>query len=96
LRTARLQLQGFRDIFYSEMLAKKTTKNQITLPVAVVRRFPGVEYFDVRATDDSIVLTPLRLSRAEEVREKLQRFGITEDDLQNAVHWSRESERDRQ
>jgi hypothetical protein len=78
------------------MLAKKTTKNQITLPVAVVKRFPGVEYFDVRATEDSIVLTPLRVSRAEEVREKLQRFGITADDLQDAVHWAREGEAGRQ
>jgi hypothetical protein len=29
------------------MLAKKTTKNQITLPKKVVARFIGVEYFDV-------------------------------------------------
>jgi len=29
------------------MLAKKTVKNQITLPKAVITRFPGVEYFDV-------------------------------------------------
>ena len=30
------------------MLAKKTSKNQITLPKAVISRFPAVEYFDVR------------------------------------------------
>jgi hypothetical protein len=29
------------------MLAKKTVKNQVILPKAVVARFPGVEYFDV-------------------------------------------------
>jgi hypothetical protein len=30
------------------MLAKKTSKNQITLPKAIADRFPGVDYFDVR------------------------------------------------
>jgi len=29
------------------VLAKKTTKNQITLPKKVVARFTDVEYFDV-------------------------------------------------
>jgi hypothetical protein len=28
------------------MLAKLTTKNQLTLPKAVATRFPGVEYFE--------------------------------------------------
>jgi len=29
------------------MLAKKTSKNQITLPKAVISHFPDIEYFDV-------------------------------------------------
>src|SRR5204863_4535971 len=53
------------------MLAKKTIKNQITLPKAVVSRFRGVDYFDVSTDGSSIVLRPLKMSRADEVREKL-------------------------
>ena len=33
------------------MIAKKTSKNQLTLPKKVVERFPDVEYFDVRVDD---------------------------------------------
>jgi hypothetical protein len=29
------------------MLAKKTSKNQVTLPKAIVEKIPSTEYFDV-------------------------------------------------
>lgn len=73
------------------MLAKKTTKNQITLPKAVISRFGGVDYFDVSTDGESIVLRPLRESRADEVREYLARLGITEKDVRDAVTWAREN-----
>ncbi|MHB1282246.1 MAG: hypothetical protein ACYCOY_10985 [Metallibacterium sp.] len=38
------------------MLAKKTVKNQITLPKAVVGRFAGVDYFEVSTDGTAIVL----------------------------------------
>ena len=71
------------------MLAKKTSKNQITLPKAVVSRFGGIDYFDVSTDGESITLRPLRQSRADEVRERLVRMGITEDDIRDAVEWAR-------
>lgn len=71
------------------MLAKKTSKNQITLPKAVVTRFGEVDYFDVSTDGESIVLRPLRPSRAAEVRERLAKMGITENDVQDAVEWAR-------
>lgn len=40
------------------MLAKKTSKNQLTLPKAAADRLIGVEYFDVREDDKRIVLSP--------------------------------------
>lgn len=73
------------------MLAKKTIKNQITLPKVVVNRFAGVEYFDVSTDGSSIVLRPLKLSRADEVRERLARLGITGEDVQDAVNQTRAS-----
>ena len=42
------------------MLAKLTTKNQLTIPKAVATRFSGVEYFDVSTDGSAIVLKPLR------------------------------------
>jgi len=73
------------------VLAKKTTKNQITLPKAVVTRFSGVEYFDVSTDGECIILRPLQKSRADEVRAKLAELGISEEDVTAAVSWARET-----
>ena len=74
------------------MLAKLTVKNQLTLPKAVVRRFAGVEYFDVSTDGSAITLKPLRPSRLDEVRAKLERLGITEQDITDAIAWARQSQ----
>jgi hypothetical protein len=73
------------------MLAKKTVKNQITLPKTVVTRFAGVEYFDVSTDGECIILRPLQRSRADEVRTRLAQLGITEQDVTDAVPWARET-----
>ncbi len=70
-------------------IAKKTSKNQITLPRSVVDRFPGVNYFEVREEDGRIVLCPVRPGRADEVRSKLAALGIEEGDVEAAVRWAR-------
>ena len=71
------------------MLAKKTTKNQITLPKTVITRFAGVEYFDVSTDGECIILRPLQKSRADEVRARLAELGIEEEDVAAAVSWVR-------
>lgn len=71
------------------MLAKKTSKNQVTLPKAVVSRFPDVEYFEVTEEEGRIILRPARFSRAGEVRERLAVLGIDERDVPDAVAWAR-------
>ncbi len=71
------------------MLAKKTTKNQITLPKKVVDRFDGVEYFEVSTDGSCIILRPLQRSRADEVRAKLAQLGIDDEDVTAAVSWAR-------
>lgn len=70
-------------------MVKKTSKNQITLPKGVVKSFPGVEYFEVIAEGDRIVLVPLRRSRAGEVRARLAELGVKEQDADEAVTWAR-------
>jgi hypothetical protein len=74
------------------MLAKMTVKNQLTLPKAVATQFRGVEYFDVSTDGSAITLKPLRPSRLDEVRAKLEQLGITEQDVTDAIAWARQSE----
>jgi hypothetical protein len=74
------------------VLAKKTIRNQITLPKAVVARFAGVEYFDVSTDGECIVLRPLQKSRVEEVRTKLAQLGVGEEDVTAAVSRARKAE----
>ena len=74
------------------MLAKLTVKNQLTLPKAVAKNFAGVEYFDVSTDGSTISLKPLRPSRLDEVRDKLARLGITEQDVTDAIAWARQSQ----
>lgn len=71
------------------MLAKKTTKNQITLPKKVVDSFTGVEYFEVSTDGACIILRPLQKSRAEEVRARLAALQVDEEDVKAAVAWAR-------
>lgn len=79
------------------MLAKKTSKNQITLPKAIVKAFPNAQYFDVRVQDQKIVLLPVKImpagSTLEKVREKMLRLGMTEKDVGEAVRWARSRKR---
>jgi hypothetical protein len=69
-----------------------TVKNQLTLPKAVAKRFKGVEYFDLSTDGESITLRPLKLSRLDEVRAKLEQLGISEKDVTDAIAWARQSQ----
>ncbi|MDE3261068.1 MAG: AbrB/MazE/SpoVT family DNA-binding domain-containing protein [Acidobacteriota bacterium] len=71
------------------MLARLTSRNRITLPKAVIAEFADSVYFDVKKENGRIVLTPVRLTRADPVRAKLSELGITEADVAGAVAWAR-------
>jgi hypothetical protein len=71
------------------MLAKITSKNQITLPKAVVAGVPAAEYFDVEVEAGRIVLTPVRITKADALRDKLAELKISEKDIADAVKWAR-------
>lgn len=73
------------------MLAKLTSKNQLTLPKAVLEAVGKTDYFDVTAQEGRIMLTPVRVTRADAVRRKLKDLGITEADVGAAVDWARKS-----
>lgn len=71
------------------MIAKKTSKNQLTLPKKAVERFPDVEYFDVRVDDAQITLVPVRPGQLQQVQVRLEQLGISDRDVRDAVSWAR-------
>ena len=71
------------------MLAKITSKNQLTLPKSITQAVGPVEYFDVEARDGQIILTPVRIQRGDSVRAKLAELDLTEADIAQAVAWAR-------
>jgi hypothetical protein len=79
------------------MLAKKTSKNQITLPKEIAQAFPDSDYFDVSIKDNTIRLTPVKItpvrSSLDSVREKIKKLGLTEKDVGEAIQWARSRKR---
>ena len=75
------------------MLAKKTVKNQITLPKAIVEKLPKTDYFEVSLRGEEIVLKPVVIeakdTKLERVRSKMKALGLTEKDVDTAIRWAR-------
>ncbi|MFA7059860.1 MAG: hypothetical protein WC156_03470 [Pedobacter sp.] len=75
------------------MLARKTSKNQLTLPKEIVSNFPGIDLFDAVVEDHRIVLTPVKVmplnASLDGIREKIRKLGIDENDVNEAVKWAR-------
>jgi hypothetical protein len=71
------------------MLAKITSKNQLTLPKSVTQAVGATEYFDVEARAGQIILTPVRIQRGDAVRAKLAELNLDESDIADAVGWTR-------
>lgn len=72
------------------MLAKLTSKNQLTLPKSITASVGEAEYFDVEAREGQIILTPVRILRGDAVRAKLAELEISEADIAAAVDWARQ------
>ena len=71
------------------MLAKLTSKNQLTLPKDIVAQFPDARYFSVEAEYGRIILEPVNPQPLSAVREKMEQLCISEADIGKAVAWSR-------
>jgi hypothetical protein len=75
------------------VLAKKTSKNRLTLPKKIADRFPGVDLYDATVERNRIVLVPVKMtpiaSSLESVRAKMEELGITEGDVTDALVWAR-------
>jgi len=71
------------------MLAKKTLKNQLTLPKEIVDLFPDTDSFDVQVENGRIILKPIQPDRLEQLQKKISQLGITEGDIRDAIAWAR-------
>lgn len=73
------------------MLAKMTSKNQLTLPKSITAAVGAAEYFDVETRNGQIILTPVRIQRGDAVRAKLAELNLQEQDISDAVAWARQA-----
>ena len=75
------------------MLAKKTSKNQVTLPKKALQEIPETDYFDVTTKDGVLILRPVTMtepgSRLASVRRKIKALGIEPNDVDRAIAWAR-------
>lgn len=71
------------------MLAKITSKNQLTLPKSITAAVGPAEYFDVETRNGQIILTPVRIQRGDAVRAKLAELNLVDQDISDAVAWAR-------
>jgi bifunctional DNA-binding transcriptional regulator/antitoxin component of YhaV-PrlF toxin-antitoxin module len=71
------------------MLAKLTSKNQLTLPKQALDALGRPSHFTVEVEDGRLVLIPAQPGGAAAVRRKLTELGIEEADVSDAVAWAR-------
>lgn len=73
------------------MLAKKTSKNQITIPKKIVDQLPDVSYFNVEFERGVILLRPVKLfeTNLEKIRQKVKTLGIDDKSVSEAIRWAR-------
>jgi bifunctional DNA-binding transcriptional regulator/antitoxin component of YhaV-PrlF toxin-antitoxin module len=73
------------------MLAKMTSKNQITIPKKIIQQLPDVEYFEVELKDGIVMLKPLKVydTSLEKIRAKVKKLGLGENTVKEAIRWAR-------
>jgi len=75
------------------VIAKMTSKNQLTLPKAVVESLGTPEYFEIETRSGQLILTPVQLQRTDALRERIREMGVTEQDVKDAVAWARRKDK---
>ena len=71
------------------MRAKLRDGNQLILPDEVALDLHGVEYLDIEEKLGYLVLKPVRRKSLDDIHDRLERLGITEQDIADAVDWAR-------
>jgi bifunctional DNA-binding transcriptional regulator/antitoxin component of YhaV-PrlF toxin-antitoxin module len=73
------------------MLAKLTSKNQITIPKKIIDQIPEARYFEVELRDGAVVLKPLRTysTSLEAIRSKVKNLDLDPRCVREAIKWAR-------
>jgi len=73
------------------MLAKMTSKHQITIPKRIIEQLPEVEYFEVELKNGVVMLRPLRTygTSLQRIRSKIKKLGLQENTVKEAIKWAR-------
>ena len=73
------------------MLAKITSKNQITIPKKIIDQIPDVNYFDVEFEGGVVVLKPLTFYETDlkKIRTKVKKLGLKQHSVAEAIKWAR-------
>jgi bifunctional DNA-binding transcriptional regulator/antitoxin component of YhaV-PrlF toxin-antitoxin module len=73
------------------MLAKMTSKHQITIPKKIIEQLPDVEYFEVELKDGVVMLKPLKIydTNLEKIRTKIKKLDLQKNTVKEAIEWAR-------
>ncbi|MGB5750982.1 MAG: hypothetical protein WBM69_28690 [Desulfobacterales bacterium] len=74
------------------MLAKITSKNQVTIPKKIIDQIPETQYFEVGFKNGIILLKPLKIygTNLELIRLKMKKLGLKQNSVAEAIKWARE------
>lgn len=73
------------------MLAKITSKNQITIPKKIMDQMPDTKYFDLELKDGVVFLKPIRIYDMDihQIRAKIKKLGLKPNSVSEAIKWAR-------
>ena len=73
------------------MLAKITSKNQITIPKKIIEKIPNVKHFDIELKDGIIIMKPIKLydTNLDQIRAKVKKLGLKENSVAEAIKWAK-------
>ena len=73
------------------MLAKITSKNQITIPKKIIDKLPHVKHFDIKIEDGVVILKPIKIFDTDlgQIRKKVKKLGLRENSVAEAMAWAK-------
>jgi len=73
------------------MLAKITSKNQITIPKKIIEKIPDVKHFDIEYKNGVVILKPIKFfdTNLDQIRSKIKKLGLKKDSVAEAIKWAR-------
>ena len=73
------------------MLAKITSKNQITIPKKIMEQLPEAQYFDLELVNGVVMLKPVKVldTNLEHIRFKIDKLGLKPGSVKEAIQWAK-------